>query len=123
MARSFGFDALACPGCGGRLRLVATIDQRALIDPILRHLGLPTEIPVPASACRGESHATSDGEASPQRAKAGRGRRARRPWARRCWAPHSRAARIWPASSRAEPGPGAPAIRRNPRGIIRAASA
>ena len=100
MARSFGFDALACPGCGGRLRLVATIDQRALIDPILRHLGLPTEIPVPASACRGESHATSDGEASPQRAKAGRGRRERRRSAG-CGVPRSTEARIWPPSSRA----------------------
>ncbi|MBE3109903.1 MAG: hypothetical protein IMZ46_05220 [Acidobacteria bacterium] len=47
------------------MRLVATIDQRAIVDRILRHLGLPTEIPVPASACRGESHAASYGEASP----------------------------------------------------------
>jgi len=60
-----GFDVLACPGCGARMRLVATIAQRAVVDRILRHLGLPTEMPVPASACRGESDATSYGEASP----------------------------------------------------------
>ena len=62
---SGGFDVLACPRCGARMWLVATIDQRAIVDRILRHLGLPTEIPVPASACRGESHAASYGEASP----------------------------------------------------------
>ncbi len=45
MARTFGVDVLACPRCGGRLRLVALIDQAAVIDRILRHLGLPTEIP------------------------------------------------------------------------------
>jgi hypothetical protein len=35
---------------GGRLRLVATIDQRAVVDRILRHLGLPTDRPVPRPA-------------------------------------------------------------------------
>ena len=45
MARTFGVDVLACPRCGGRRRLVALIDQAAVIDRILRHLGLPTEIP------------------------------------------------------------------------------
>lgn len=28
MRRTFGFDVLACPRCGGRLRLVALIDKR-----------------------------------------------------------------------------------------------
>ena len=32
------------------MRLVATIDQRAVIDRILRHLGLPTDLPVPRPA-------------------------------------------------------------------------
>jgi hypothetical protein len=50
MRRSFGFDPLACSRCGGRLRLVATIDQRAVVDRILRHLGLPTDLPVPRPA-------------------------------------------------------------------------
>jgi hypothetical protein len=32
------------------MRLVATIDQRAVIDRILRHLGLATELPIPRPA-------------------------------------------------------------------------
>jgi uncharacterized protein YbaR (Trm112 family) len=43
--RSFGLDVLACPRCGGRLRLIALIDEAAVIARILRHLGLPTETP------------------------------------------------------------------------------
>jgi ribosomal protein S27E len=34
-----------CASCGGRLRLIALIEEAAVIDRILRHLGLPTEIP------------------------------------------------------------------------------
>jgi hypothetical protein len=29
MRRTFGFDVLACPRCGGRLRLIALIEQAA----------------------------------------------------------------------------------------------
>lgn len=47
MARTFGLDVLACPRCGGRLRLIALIEEAAVVDRILRHLGLPTEIPTP----------------------------------------------------------------------------
>ena len=36
MARTFGFDVLACPRCGGRLRLIALIEEAAVIDRILR---------------------------------------------------------------------------------------
>ncbi len=50
MRRTFGFDVLACPRCGGRLRLLALIEQAAVIARILRHLGLPTEIPEPGAA-------------------------------------------------------------------------
>ena len=50
MRRTFGFDVLACPRCGGRLRLIALIEEAAVIDRILRHLGLPTELPVPRPA-------------------------------------------------------------------------
>jgi hypothetical protein len=50
MARTFGIDVLACPRCGGRLRLIAIIEQAAVIDRILRHLGVPTEIPAPRLA-------------------------------------------------------------------------
>jgi Putative transposase/Transposase zinc-binding domain len=45
MARSFGIDVLACPRCGGRLRLLALVAQAAVIARILQHLGLPTEVP------------------------------------------------------------------------------
>jgi hypothetical protein len=36
--------------CGGRLRLIALIEEAAVIDRILRHLGLPTAIPPPRPA-------------------------------------------------------------------------
>jgi hypothetical protein len=39
-----------CPDCGGRLRLLATITERAAIEKILRHLGLPADLPNPAPA-------------------------------------------------------------------------
>ena len=50
MRRSFGFDVLACPRCGGRLRLIALIEEAAVNQRILRHLGLPSAIPAPRSA-------------------------------------------------------------------------
>jgi hypothetical protein len=45
MQRSFGFDVLACPRCGGRLHLIALIEKAQVIRRILTHLGLPTEVP------------------------------------------------------------------------------
>jgi uncharacterized protein YbaR (Trm112 family) len=48
--RSFKIDILACPDCGNRLRLVATIENRTVIEKILAHLGLPLEVPTPAPA-------------------------------------------------------------------------
>jgi hypothetical protein len=47
MRRSFGLDTLACPTCGGRLRWIALIEQASVIERILRHLRLPTEVPTP----------------------------------------------------------------------------
>jgi hypothetical protein len=44
------FDVLACPRCGGRLRLVALIEQASVVQRILRHVGLPTEVPEPRPA-------------------------------------------------------------------------
>jgi len=38
MERTFGLDVLACPRCGGRLRLIALIEEAAVIGRILRHL-------------------------------------------------------------------------------------
>ena len=37
---------MACPRCGGRLRLIA-LEQATVIERILRHLALPTAVPVP----------------------------------------------------------------------------
>jgi hypothetical protein len=48
--RTFGVDVLACARCGGRRRLVALIDQMSVIRRILRHLGLPTDVPEPRPA-------------------------------------------------------------------------
>jgi hypothetical protein len=53
--RSFAKDVLDRPECGGRLRLLATIAQREVIERILTHLGLPTAplVPEPASTREG----------------------------------------------------------------------
>ena len=50
MRRTFGLDVLACSRCGGRLRLVALIEHASVVQRILRHLGLPTEVPEPRPA-------------------------------------------------------------------------
>ena len=50
LRRTFEIDILACPDCGNRLRLVATIENRAVIERILAHLGLPIDMPTPAPA-------------------------------------------------------------------------
>ena len=50
MRRAFGIDVLACPRCGGRLRLIALIEASAVARRILRHLGLPAEVPEPSPA-------------------------------------------------------------------------
>jgi hypothetical protein len=37
----FGLDVLRCPRCAGRMQLIDTIDDPAVIQRILAHLGLP----------------------------------------------------------------------------------
>ena len=44
MRRAFAFDVLAC-ACGGRLRLIGLIEPGPVSQRILRHLGVPTEVP------------------------------------------------------------------------------
>ena len=39
MHRAFAVDVLACPHCGGRLRLIATLHNPTVIRKILAHLG------------------------------------------------------------------------------------
>jgi hypothetical protein len=50
LRRVFAFDVLACPDCGGRLRLLATIEERAVVEKILTHLGLAADPPCPSPA-------------------------------------------------------------------------
>ena len=45
MRRAFEIDVLACPRCGGRLRLIALIEASATARRILTHLGLPADVP------------------------------------------------------------------------------
>jgi hypothetical protein len=45
MRRVFAIDVLACAGCGGRLRFLATIEDPPVVTKILIHLGLPTAGP------------------------------------------------------------------------------
>lgn len=40
MRRALALDVLACPRCGGRLRVVATIQDPAVVRTILAHLKL-----------------------------------------------------------------------------------
>ena len=46
MRRVFALDVLACPRCGARARVIATITQRAVIVPFLRCLGVPSDVPL-----------------------------------------------------------------------------
>jgi hypothetical protein len=45
MTRVFGFDVLACPRCGARMRILAAINPPDAIRKILACLGLPTRGP------------------------------------------------------------------------------
>ena len=43
--RVWGVDAMRCPGCGGRMKMIAALTERAAIVRILEHLGESTEVP------------------------------------------------------------------------------
>ena len=47
---AFDVDVLACPRCGGRLRLIALIESSSVARRILTHLGLPAAVPRPTPA-------------------------------------------------------------------------
>ena len=51
LARLFQFDLEHCPHCGGTLKILAAIEDPALIVAILTHLGLPARAP-PRSPAR-----------------------------------------------------------------------
>jgi hypothetical protein len=50
MHRAFAIDVLACPHCGGRLRLIATLHDPAVIRKLLAHLGVARSGPSPGPA-------------------------------------------------------------------------
>ena len=50
MRRVFAVDVLACARCGGRLRLIATLEASETTRRILRHLDRPTDVPAPTPA-------------------------------------------------------------------------
>jgi len=52
--RSFEVDALCCPRCGGRLRVLAAITEAEVAQRILACLALPTRAPPLASRRSGD---------------------------------------------------------------------
>jgi hypothetical protein len=59
MHRAFGIDVLACAQCGGRLRLIATLHDPAVIRKILAHLPLCHSGQSPGLAARESGAAAS----------------------------------------------------------------
>jgi uncharacterized protein YbaR (Trm112 family) len=52
MHRVWGWDVLACPECDGRMRFIAVIKERDVIERILTHVGLSAARIVAAPARR-----------------------------------------------------------------------
>ena len=50
MKRVFEIDALTCPYCGGKRKLIALLTDGRVVRKILEHLGLPTSAPSLAPA-------------------------------------------------------------------------
>ena len=46
LARVFGIDAEACSKCGGKMKIIAAIEDSRTIRKILDHLGLRTKAPM-----------------------------------------------------------------------------
>ena len=42
LKRTFDFDVFACVRCGGRRRVLASVNEAAGVRAIVEHLGLPT---------------------------------------------------------------------------------
>jgi hypothetical protein len=61
LRRSMDVDVLTCPKCDGRLRVLAVITERASVQRVLSHLGVPLEPPVLARA-RDPTDALEDAE-------------------------------------------------------------
>jgi hypothetical protein len=50
MRRVFSIDVLRCPHCGSRRKLIALITELLVARRILRHIGLPYQVPTIAAA-------------------------------------------------------------------------
>ena len=61
MRRVFALDVLACPRCGGRLRVIATVQDPAVVRAILAHLGLATGSDSPSPAPPQPDHTAATG--------------------------------------------------------------
>ena len=61
LRRSLDVDALKCPECEGRLRVLAVITEREPVQRILSHLGMPTG-PPPLARARDPSDDVDDVE-------------------------------------------------------------
>jgi hypothetical protein len=59
MHRAFALDVLSCPHCGGRLRLIATLHDPAVIRKLLAHLALSRSGPSPGPSPPESSAAAS----------------------------------------------------------------
>lgn len=49
--RTFAIDVLKCEKCGGKMKVIATIEDPEVIVKILKHLGLSWEVPERAPPC------------------------------------------------------------------------
>lgn len=50
LRRTFDVDVLACPSCGGRLRILGEVTEASTVGRILDALGMPIEAPRAARA-------------------------------------------------------------------------
>ena len=53
LKRVFNLDLEHCPNCGGELKIIAAILERASVEKILNHLGLQARAP-PRAPARGQ---------------------------------------------------------------------
>ena len=60
LRRTFGDDLVACQRCGGRMRLVALVQDQQSIDRFLRGIGESTDFP-PLAPATGPPYFTAHG--------------------------------------------------------------
>ena len=61
MPRALALDVVACPRCGGRLRLIATVQHPGVVRAILAHRGLAPAPDPPGPAPPQPDHAAATG--------------------------------------------------------------